>query len=83
MMIVQKFCQLLAQALVAFALVAEDDGPLEQQVLKLLRQIAPEIGCGRAKDEKIAGGDIIGDMIRLTHETLRAAGAAIESMEIE
>jgi hypothetical protein len=83
MMIVQKFCQLLSQALVAFAFVAEDDGALEQQVLKLLRQIAPEIGRGRAKNEKMADGDIVRDMIRLTHETLRATGAAFELMDIE
>jgi hypothetical protein len=40
-MIVQKFRQLLAQALIALALMAEHDGVLEQYVLKILRQLAP------------------------------------------
>ena len=43
-LVVQELGQLLAQALVALSLVAPDDGALEQGVLQLLRQVAPEIG---------------------------------------
>src|ERR1700730_6429647 len=39
--VVQEFCQLLAQALVALAFVAEHDRALEQSVLQLVRQLAP------------------------------------------
>ena len=58
-MVVQKFCQLLAQAFVALALMAEHDGALEQHVLQILRQLAPQIGGGRAENQKIAGGNIV------------------------
>ena len=55
MMIVQEFRQLFAQAFVTFALVAEHDGVLEQKVLKIVRQVAPEIGGRSAENQKITG----------------------------
>jgi hypothetical protein len=48
--VVQEFSQLLAQAFVALALVAENDGAFEQRMLQLLGQVAPEIGSRCAKD---------------------------------
>ena len=41
MMIMQKLGQLFTQTLIAFAVVAEYDRTLEQNLLKLLRQLAP------------------------------------------
>ncbi len=69
-MIVEKFGQLLAQAFITLAFVAENDGPFEQGLLKLLRQIAPKVRGCRAEDEKVTLGvlvarDVIG---RSTHE---------------
>jgi hypothetical protein len=60
MMIVQKFCQLLAQAFVALAFMTQRYRPLEQRVLHLVRQFAPEIGGRRAEDKKIARGVFVG-----------------------
>jgi hypothetical protein len=55
-MIVQKFRQLLAQAFVAFAFVAEHHRPFEQRVLQIMREFAPEIGRRRSEDKKITRG---------------------------
>ena len=60
MMIVQKFCQLLAQAFVAFAFVAEHNRPFEQRVLQIMRKLAPEIGGRRSEDKKITCGIFVG-----------------------
>jgi len=51
-MIVEEFGQLLAQILVALAFVAENDGPFEQGLLKLLRQVAPKVRGGRPRTRK-------------------------------
>jgi hypothetical protein len=64
-MIVHEFRQLLAQALVLFALMTKQDGALEQTVLQFLRQFAPKIRGGCAKNQKIAGGDVVDDLIRV------------------
>ncbi len=69
-MIVEEFSELLAQAFIALALVAENDSPFEQGLLKLLRQIAPKVrGCG-AEDKKVTLGFVVArDVIRRsTHE---------------
>jgi hypothetical protein len=74
-MIVHELGQLFAQALVLFALMSEQDGALENPVLPILRQFAPQIRGGGPKDQKIAGGDIVDDLIRamLRHDgTLNA-----------
>jgi len=55
-MIVEEFGQLLAQAFIPLAFVAEHDGPFEQGLLKLLRQIAPKVRDRRAKDEEVTLG---------------------------
>ncbi len=55
-MIVEEFGQLLAQAFIPLGLVAENDGPFEQGLLKLLRQIAPKLRGRRAEDEKVTLG---------------------------
>jgi len=62
-MVVQEFCQLLAQAFVALALMAKHHGAFEQQVLPILRQFAPQIGGRGAENQKITGGNIIDDVI--------------------
>jgi hypothetical protein len=59
-MIVQEFGQLLAQTFVAFALMAEQDSTLEQGLLQLLRQIAPQARDRCAEGEKIARGIFVG-----------------------
>jgi len=56
MMVVQEFGQLLAQAFITLAFVAENDRPFEQGLLKLLRQIAPKVRGRRAKDEEVTLG---------------------------
>src|SRR5580700_6726871 len=65
MMVVQKFCQLLAQALVAFALMAEHYGALEQNMLQLRRQLAPQLCGGGAENHEIARGNVVADLIRM------------------
>jgi hypothetical protein len=55
-MIVEEFSQLFAQAFIPLALVAEHDGPFEQGLLKLLRQIAPKVRGRGAKDEEVTLG---------------------------
>lgn len=77
MMIVEKFGQLFAQTLVALALVAEHDRAFEQQVLKIVRQMAPKLRRGRSKDGMIAVLPVAGlrvvagkSGVRLTHESL-------------
>jgi hypothetical protein len=55
-MIVEEFGQLLAQAFIPLAFVAEHNGPFEQGLLKLLRQIAPKVRGRRAKDEEVPLG---------------------------
>jgi hypothetical protein len=62
-MVVEKLRQLLAQALVLLALVAEQHGALEQLLLQLLRQFAPQIRGGGTEYEKIASGNVIDDLI--------------------
>ena len=64
-MVVQKFRQLFAQALVGLALVPQHDGAFEQRVLQVVRQLAPQIGGSCAEDQKIAGGNIVDDVIGL------------------
>jgi hypothetical protein len=71
MMIVQEFGQLLAQALVLLALMPEQYGALEQDMLEILRQVAPEIGGGGAKHKQIAGGNVVDDLVRLIHDASR------------
>jgi len=67
-MFMQEFCQLLAQTFILLTLVAEHYRALEQAVLQLLRQLAPQIGRGRAENREIPGGDVVDDAIRvLTH----------------
>jgi hypothetical protein len=61
MMIVQEFRQLLPQAFVTLAAMAEHDGALEQCVLEILRQFAPEIGGRRPENLKITVGAIVDD----------------------
>jgi hypothetical protein len=48
--IVQERGQLLAQAFVAFGLVAEPHGALEQLLLPFLRKLAPQIERSFAQD---------------------------------
>src|SRR5262249_50731510 len=55
-MVVQEFGQLLAQALVALAFVAEDDGSLEQIVLQPLGPLAPQVRGRGAQHPKEAIG---------------------------
>ena len=55
-MIVEEFGELLTQAFIALAFVAENDGPFEQGLLELLRQIAPKVRGRRAKDEEVTLG---------------------------
>jgi hypothetical protein len=71
MMIVQEFGQLLAQAFVLLALMPEHHGTLEQNVLEILRQLAPEIGGGGAKHKQITGWDVVDDLVRLIHDASR------------
>jgi hypothetical protein len=76
-MIVEEFGQLLAQAFVALAFVAENDGPFEQGLLKLLRQVAPKVCGGRSEDEKVTVL-VRSDVIRCsTHENLTGAHAKV------
>jgi hypothetical protein len=42
-MVMEKLCQLLAQAFIPFGLVAQQDSSLEQCLLKLARKLAPQI----------------------------------------
>ena len=64
-MIVEEFGQLLAQAFIPLAFVAEHDGLFEQGLLKLLRQIAPKVRGRRAKDEEVTlGVPVPRDVIR-------------------
>jgi hypothetical protein len=56
--IVKEFSQLFAQTFVALALVPKNDGAFEQGVLQLLGQVAPEIGRGRAEDQKVPLGGL-------------------------
>jgi hypothetical protein len=59
-MIVQELGQLLAQALVALALMAEQNGAFEQCLLQLLRQVTPQLRGRGAEREKITGGIFVG-----------------------
>src|ERR1051326_7657865 len=59
-MIVQEFGQLLAQALVALGLMAEQHGAFEQDLLQLVRQMAPHVRGRRTEREKIARGVFVG-----------------------
>jgi len=69
-MIVEEFGQLLAQAFIALAFVAESDGPFEQGLLQLLWQSAPKVRGGRAEHKKVTVGVVVpSDVIRRsTHE---------------
>src|SRR5215470_13518546 len=64
-MVVEKLCQLLAQALVLLALVTEQHGALEQLLLQILRQFAPQICRGSTEHEQIASGNVVDDLIRM------------------
>lgn len=75
-MVVQKFRQLLAQAFVALALMSEHDGAFEQDVLQILRQLAPQIGGGGAENQKIAGGNVVDGVIGLLIFGLLSHGLA-------
>jgi uncharacterized protein YaaW (UPF0174 family) len=72
-MIVEEFCQLFAQTFVLFALVAEHYRMLEQLMLQLLRQFAPQV-CGRgAEHQEITRRYVVDDLVRVpvhwrTHE---------------
>jgi hypothetical protein len=55
-MVVQEFGQLLAQAFVALGFVAQHDGPLEQGVLQLVRQAAPQLRHGGTEDQEVSVG---------------------------
>jgi hypothetical protein len=55
-MIVQEFGQLLAQAFILLAFMAEHHRALEQRVLQLLRQMAPEIGGRCSEHTEVTGG---------------------------
>jgi hypothetical protein len=54
MVVVQEFRQLLPQAFVAFAFVAENDCPFKEGFLQFLREVAPEIERRGAKNQKVA-----------------------------
>ena len=84
MVVVKKLGQLLAQALVALALVTEDDRPFEQRVLNLLRQVSPEFGGGRSKNEEVTGGAVSpGGVIRLfLHGTPNVAHVEMSSLPV-
>jgi hypothetical protein len=62
-MVVEKFGQLLAQAFILLALMAEYDGALEQNMLQVRWQPAPKIGGSRAKHEQITRGYIVDDLV--------------------
>jgi hypothetical protein len=62
-MVVEKFRQLLAQALVLLALVTEQHSALEQLLLQILRQFAPQIRGSSAENKKIASGNVVDDLI--------------------
>jgi len=79
-MIVHELRQLLAQALVLFALMTEQDRALEQLVLQSLRQFTPQIRGGCAKDQKIAGGDVVDDLIRVMLRHGRNSYAIVGAM---
>ena len=64
-MVVEKFRQLLAQALVLLALVTVQHGTLELLLLQFLRQFAPQICGGGAEHEKIAPGNVVDDLVRM------------------
>jgi len=72
-MIVEEFCQLFAQTFVLLALVAEHYRMLEQLMLQLLRQFAPQV-CGRgAEHQEITRRYVVDDLVRVpvhwrTHE---------------
>src|SRR6201996_7100279 len=57
--LVEKLGQLLAQALVGFALMAEHHRALEHRLLQIVRQVAPEVGRGGAENQKITAGDVV------------------------
>jgi hypothetical protein len=54
--IVEELGQLLAQAFVALAVVAENDSAFEQGMLQFLRQSTPKLGGSRAENEKVTVG---------------------------
>jgi len=73
---------LLAQAFIALTFVAENDGPFEQGLLKLLRQIAPKVRRGRAEDEKVTVGVLVpSDVIRCSTHEKNLIGAHAEVLE--
>src|ERR1700761_6608434 len=61
--LVEKLGQLLAQALVGFAVMVEPHRALEHRLLQILRQVAPEIGRGGAENQKITPGGVVDDPI--------------------
>jgi len=81
-MIVEEFGQLLAQAFIALAFVAENDGPFEQGLLQLLRQITPQVRGGCAEDEKVAIRVLVpGDLIRCSTHEKNLTGAHADVLE--
>jgi len=72
MMVVQEFGQLFAQAFVLLALMPEHYGALEQNVLEIRRQAAPQIGSGGAKHKQITGRNVVDDQVRLIHDASRS-----------
>jgi hypothetical protein len=81
-MVVQKFRQLFAQALVGLALVPQHDGAFEQRVLQVVRQLAPQIGGSCAEDQKIAGGNIVDDVIGLLIHGLTRCKIPLQEFDI-
>lgn len=75
MMIVQEFGELFAQTFVLLALMPEHHGALKKNVLKVLRQPAPEIGGSGAKHKQITGWNVVDDVVRLIHDASRNAFA--------
>src|SRR5260370_25043198 len=72
-MIVEEFCQLFAQTFVLLALVAEHHRMLEQLMLQLLRQFAPQVCGGGAEHQEITRRYVVDDLVRVpvhwrTHE---------------
>jgi hypothetical protein len=63
-MIVQKLRELLAQAFVALALMAGDDGVLEDLFLHVLGKVSPEVIDGPAQNKGETGFGIGRELVR-------------------
>jgi hypothetical protein len=53
-MIVEEFGQLLAQTFVALAFVSENDRAFKERLLKLLRELTPQVHGSAAENKQIA-----------------------------